>query len=117
MTREEFIEVLQRRSISYTIEEDKIVVTWGQNEGGKTRRVNLGHLRGLPPKVEFRNKGGLVDLDSIKTIPPGIEFNNGKPVNLDSLVGGWFDEWKGNIEGIDSNRLLNVMIKKGLFER
>jgi hypothetical protein len=41
---------------------------------------------------------------------------------LSSLIGGsipdkWFNKWKGNIEGIDSNRLLNKMINKGVFER
>jgi len=36
---------------------------------------------------------------------------------LRDLIGGWFNEWKGNIEGIDSKRLLNAMIKQGVFER
>jgi hypothetical protein len=26
-----------------------------------------------------------------------------------------FNIWKGNIEGIESNRLLNLMISKGMF--
>jgi len=34
---------------------------------------------------------------------------------LGFLIGGWFDEWQGNIEGIDSNKLLNAMIKRELF--
>jgi hypothetical protein len=29
----------------------------------------------------------------------------------------WFNDWKGNMEGIDSKRLLNLMIKQGVFER
>jgi hypothetical protein len=29
----------------------------------------------------------------------------------------WFNDWKGNIEGIDEKRLLNKMIKDGVFER
>jgi len=36
---------------------------------------------------------------------------------LKSLLGGAFGYWKGNIEGIDSKRLLNLMIKQGVFER
>jgi hypothetical protein len=36
---------------------------------------------------------------------------------LKSLIGGWFSQWKGNIEGVDSKRLLNFMISKGVFER
>jgi hypothetical protein len=46
-----------------------------------------------------------------------VEFRNEGDVSLDSLTGGYFSEWKGNIEGIDSKRLLNFMISKGLFER
>jgi hypothetical protein len=44
-----------------------------------------------------------------------VEFKNGGDVNLDYLLGGYFNEWKGNIEGIDSKRLLNKMIKDGVF--
>jgi hypothetical protein len=36
---------------------------------------------------------------------------------LYALIGGWFEEWKGNIEGIDSKRLMNLMINKGVFQR
>jgi hypothetical protein len=52
-----------------------------------------------------------------------VEFNNGGSVYLRSLIGGstlvdgWFNKWESNIEGIDSKRLLNFMISKGLFER
>ena len=97
--------------------------------------VNLVSLETLPPGVEFNNKGD-VNLDSLKTLPPDIEFNNGRYVYLDSLKsippgvvfnnrgnvdleliigGGYFNNWKGNINGIDPKRLLNVMIKKGMF--
>ena len=125
MTREEFIGI----GYSYEIEGDKIVVT---SKGS----VNLMVLPSLPPDVVFRNKGcvylnsltslppdvvfingGSVYLNSLTSIPPGIVFNNGWDVNLDSLTGDWFSEWKGNIEGIDSKRLLNKMISLGLFER
>jgi hypothetical protein len=46
-----------------------------------------------------------------------VVFDNGKDVDLYSIVEGWFYEWEGNIDGIDSKRLLNHMISKGLFER
>jgi hypothetical protein len=46
-----------------------------------------------------------------------VEFKNGEDVDLRSLIGGWFYYWSGNIEGVHSKRLLNLMIKKGIFER
>jgi hypothetical protein len=46
-----------------------------------------------------------------------VEFENRETVYLTSLTGGRFYNWKGNIEGIDSKRLLNKMISLGLFER
>ncbi len=76
--------------------------------------VNLSSLKTLPHGVEFKN-GGYVNLNSLETLPPGVEFKNGGDVYFDSLFGGRFDEWEGNIDGIDSKRLLNLMIKRGLF--
>ena len=81
-----------------------------RNEGN----VYLDALTSLPPGVEFSN-GGDVWLKSLTSITPGVEFRNGGDVGLDALIGGWFDEWKGNIEGIQGKRLLNLMIKKGMF--
>jgi hypothetical protein len=46
-----------------------------------------------------------------------VEFRNGGDVSLDYLLGDYFNRWSGNIEGIDSKRLLNKMIKDGIFER
>jgi len=43
-------------------------------------------------------------------------FKNRGYVWLDYLLGGYFNRWSGNIEGIDSKRLLNKMIKDGLFK-
>jgi hypothetical protein len=34
---------------------------------------------------------------------------------LDTLVGGWFEGWKGNIEGVNHKRLLHLMVDKKLF--
>jgi len=109
MTREEFIEELPDKGYYYKIEGNKIVVT---HKG----YVDLRSPTSLPPGVEFKN-GGSVDLRSLTSLPPDAVFNNGGLVYLGSLVGGWFNRWKGNIEGIDSKRLLNVMISLGLFER
>jgi hypothetical protein len=127
MTQKEFIKKLDREGYSYEIEGDKLVVT---HEGD----VNLQSLKSLPPGVEFKNKGdvwlnalkslppgvvfsneGSVRLHSLTSIPPGVEFSNEGHVYLESLIGGWFFEWQGNIEGIDSKRLLNLMIKRGMF--
>jgi hypothetical protein len=44
-----------------------------------------------------------------------VEFKNGDDVYLKSIIGGWFDEWSGNIKYIDSKSLLNLMINKGMF--
>ena len=73
-------------------------------------------LESLPLDIEFNN-GGTVVLDSLNSIPKEFIFNNIGDVYLTSLVGGWFSQWEGNIEGIDSKRLLNYMISKGLFEK
>ena len=107
MTREEFIEILDRERYSYKIEGDKIIVThkWV---------VYLESLTSLPPGVVFKNEGN-VYLDLLTSLPPDVEFKNEEDVYLKSLVGGWFEDWSGNIEDIDSRSLLNVMIKQGVF--
>ena len=78
--------------------------------------VDLDTLTSLPPGVEFSN-GGHVFLDYLTSLPPGVEFRNKGTVRLKSLIGGRFSDWRGNIEGIHPNRILNAMIKQGLFER
>ena len=127
MTQKEFIKVLDKKRYSYKIEGDNIVVTYEEH-------VYLSSLTSLPPGVVFKN-GGTVWLDSLKIIPPGVVFNNegyvdlgdltslppgvvfknGGTVYLNSLIGGRFSDWRGNIEGVDSKRLLNKMIKDGVF--
>ena len=109
MTRKEFIKVLKDNRYSYEIKGDKIIVT---HKGS----VWLDSLTSIPPGVVFRNEGN-VFLQSLTSLPPGVEFRNGGDVNLGALIGGRFSGWDGNIEGIDSKRLLNKMISKGLFER
>ena len=78
--------------------------------------VWLRSITSLPPGVEFKN-GGHIFLSALTSISPGVVFKNEDDVQMESLIGGWFDDWKGNIEGIDSKRLLNLMISKGVFER
>jgi hypothetical protein len=127
MTQEEFIEVLDSKRYPYEIEGNKIVVTYKgcvdlrsltsippNVEFRNGMLVRLSSITSLPPNVEFRN-GMSVNLASLTSIPPGVEFENGGGVDLGSLIGGYFDDWKGNIKGIDSKRLLNLMIKQGVF--
>jgi hypothetical protein len=109
MTRDEFIEVLKKKKYSYKIKGDNLVVTHKDN-------VDLYSLTSIPPDVVFKNVG-YVWLESLTSLPPGVVFNNEGHIFLGSLSGDWFDTWKGNIEGIDSKRLLNKMIKQGVFER
>ena len=129
MTKEDFIEVLKKKRYPYKIERDKMLVTYKGDvwldslktippgvqfkNGGY---VYLNFLKTLHPSVEFKNKGG-VDLGSLETLHPGVEFKNKGDVYLKSLIGGegWFRRWSGNIDGIDSKRLLNFMISKGMF--
>jgi hypothetical protein len=57
-------------------------------------------------------------MKDLTSLHPGVEFKNGGGVYLGSLIGDYsFTNWQGNIEGIDSKRLLNSMISKGIFER
>ena len=109
MTQEEFIKVLKGKGYYYYIEGDKIIV----NDAAS---VDLDSLTSLPPGVVFKN-GWHVYLRYLTSLPSDVEFRNGGDVSLDYLLGGNFTKWKGNIKGIDSKRLLNSMVSKGLFER
>jgi hypothetical protein len=127
VSREEFIQILKDNRYSYEIEGDKIIVTDDEH-------VYLDALTSLPPGVEFKNRGsvyldaltslhpgvefenkGAVYLDALTSLHPGVEFKKRGSVYLDALTGDWFIYWKGNIEGINNKRLLNKMIKKGVF--
>ena len=80
-----------------------------ENEGEVTLSIEE-----IPENVEFANEGD-VYLYHVENIHPSVKFNNEGDVWLKV---GWFNLiWKGNIEGIDSKRLLNLMIKQGVFER
>jgi hypothetical protein len=107
MTQEEFVQVLKKFGYSFRRVGDEILVT---HQGS----VNLSSLERVPPDVQFQNQGW-VSLDSLKSLPPGVRFENQRDVWLSSLVEGWFEEWAGNIGGVDPKRLLNLMIDKGVF--
>ena len=109
MTQEEFIKILDKKSYSYKIEGDKIVVTSNGDFG-------LDSLYSIPRGVEFRG-GRSLHLNSLMSIPPGVQINNGGDVSLRSIIGGWFRLWPGSIQGIHSKRLLNNMISLGLFDK
>ena len=126
MTQEEFTKVLKKGNNSYKIKGDKLVVTvlgdvflndltslpsGVEFRGG--HHVHLDSLTSLPPGVVFNNRGD-VYLDSITSIPPGVVFKKVYDVKLDSLIGGYFHEWEGNTK-LSKKRLLNLMIKKGMF--
>ena len=128
MTREEFIKVLDKKDHSYKIEGNKMTITNDLhiysglvislppgvvfiNNGD----VDFRYLTSISSGVEFKNGGG-VHLPSLTSLSPGVEFNNGD-VWLKSLIGDWFYLWNGNIKGIDKKRLLNKMIKDGVFDR
>lgn len=111
MTREEFINTLIYKGYLYKIEGDKLIVTTRKN---LEIDIYLNELTELPPNLVFENAGD-VNLIMMKNIPTSVEFKNGGGVLTAIKTGGWFSEWKGNIEGIDSKRLLNVMIKRGIF--
>ena len=134
MTREEFIKELEKGGLhdkiySYEIEGDKIIVTSDNDDIWLTLdnipsgiafnnrgEVHLRSFNPIPSGVEFRN-GKLVWIEFIKSIYPGVVFANGTIVNMPSIIpdSSYFHNWKGNIEGVDSKRLLNLMISKGVF--
>jgi hypothetical protein len=127
MTQEEFEQVLKKGGYSFRRVGDEILVTHqGDVRLPSLKRlpsgvrfenngyVHLFSLESLPPGVRFQNQGG-VWLRSLKSLPPGVQFQNQGSVYLRSLVGGWFEEWVGNIEGVDHKRLLHLMVDKKLF--
>ena len=107
MSQEEFKKELDEREYSYEIEGNKIEIT---HNGNVWLPITI-----LPPGVEFKNHGN-VWLNSLTTLPLDLKFSNRGYVSLDSLIEGLFSNWRGNIEGIGSNMLLNKMIALGLFE-
>ena len=75
--------------------------------------VHLDSLRGLSPNVKFNN-GGYVNLKSLEKISQDFEFNNNGNVYFSNFN---TKTWGYSIDGINSRRLLNFVISKGLLER
>jgi hypothetical protein len=128
MTQEEFIKELQREDYyyEYSIEGDTIVFPEGVNN------VRLD-MSDISSNVEFRN-GGNVIINNIESVPANVTFNNGgsvflrdaKIIDSSSTLSNGNKFWlRGistmnfppKIEDINDKRLLNLMIKQGVFER
>ena len=120
MTREEFIEVLDAKGYSYTEEGNKIIITHLDRERFDDN-VWFNSLESIPPNVEFRNGGNIMiryfmnGEFSDSGIPSSVEFNNDGDVWVNKF--GWFGNWKGNFEDINSKRVLNKMVSDGLFDK
>ena len=111
---EEFKLALEFEGYTYREAEGRILVMGGNKY---KRNIWLTNWVSLPSGVVFINEGN-VWLDSLRRIPPGVVFYNSGRLQLTELSGNKpFHLWDGNIEGIDSKRLLNKMISIGLFDR
>jgi hypothetical protein len=91
--------------------------------------VHMADLHEISEGVQFNNGGNIV----LGVAPQGIKihpstvFNNGKGKimigynrggrYMFNTSGDWGESWNGSIDDIDSKRLLNHMISKGLFEK
>lgn len=129
MTREEFIERLDKIKCDYRIEDDKIVIT------NANRTINTRLIEEIPKNVVFENMGNIsffllshlpegtifknldnVYLGSLKNIHPSVKFFNRGDVWISKLIeNGYVNRWEGNIGDINSKRLLNLMISKEFF--
>ncbi len=123
MTREEFIDLIEKRNYPYSIEGDTIVFS------SRINNIRFD-ITSIPSNVEFKNAGDVFMLNLI-SVPSNVKFNNGGSVFLTRVIsidsssvflneGGLFlnrSMIPRNIEGIDNKRLINLMISKGLFER
>lgn len=108
--KRKFLSTLDTNQYDYRLEgeDEKIIVTHEAD-------VYLGMTDFIPNDLEFRNKGEIT-LSLLRNIPVGVEFNNEGDVYLGRIIGiGYMSLWEGNIEGIESKRLLNLMISRGLF--
>ncbi len=146
MTREEFIDQLDKDRITYNLEDNGIEIT-GSNGLAYKWNVVISHLKTIPPGVIFNNKGN-VHIADLQEIPEGVHFNNGSNIVLGiqpmgvkihpSIVfnngksnimlgykrggsymfntsGDWGESWKGSIDDINTKRLFNLMVKRGVF--
>jgi len=84
--------------------------------------VNIPFITSIGDNVKFENSGSVNFGSNLRKISKSVEFNQEKDINVYVEWSGfiWLDdvklkEWIPIIEGIDSKRLFNFMIKKGLF--
>jgi hypothetical protein len=136
MTREEFITILDDNNYLYKIVGDKISIIEKRFLGKTWSNIELEPIESIPPNIHFDNDlgyhaSGDVFLSNLKALPHGIVFNNKGDVYLQSVetihpsvqfnnkgdvkLKLFFKYLECNIDGIASNRLLNGMIKRGLF--
>ena len=108
MTREEFIEILDRKDYRYKIVGDDLII----NQEGSY--IDLDEIEILPDNIIFNNRGDIW-LKSVRSIPKSVKFMNSGDVSLDRLTGDFFEWFDGNIEGIGYRRLLNHMVSKDVF--
>jgi hypothetical protein len=80
MTREEFINILEKKGYPFEDKGDRLFV----GREFDCLDIDLSRVRSIPPSVIFRN-GGSVNLNSIEEIPSGVEFRNLMRVSLHSL--------------------------------
>lgn len=76
--------------------------------------VSLNDIKHVPDGVEFYNSIGVV-MDEAVSIFPGVEFNNGGAISMERLKINTEFDWVCEVNGIDDRRILNAMIKRGLF--
>jgi len=75
-----------------------------------TGHVNLSSIKEIPSGVIFNNKG-TVDLYMVKKIHPDVRFSKDSRFHNNMTNGLMFK----HTQGIAINRIINMMIKKGLF--
>ena len=86
MTREQFIEQLDKDKITYNILGNEIEIT-GSNGLAYKWNVAINQIDTLPSGVIFNNKGN-VHIMFLQEIPEGVQFNNGGNIVLGSYDQG-----------------------------
>jgi hypothetical protein len=124
MTQEEFINVIERKNYPYSIEGDTIVFP---------SRINniTFDITSIPSNVEFRN-GGDVVMNVLESVPANVKFNNGGSIFMHNVKSvdpssPFLNKsrvflyeistmiFPPKIKGIRNKRILNLMVKRGLF--
>lgn len=82
MTKESFIEALDRQGISHHEEGGRLIV----NEANGYVSFYFLEADSMPPNVTFRNSGNL-QLGDLKKIPEGVFFDNEGYIYLSDAIG------------------------------